>query len=201
MLPYLAKLPNEVERSEYVSLFARRLEIEDGNLLAELRKAARDKKDRFQKEIITAATALRPAEKKLLQLILGNTDLQDGILPLCDEDDFAGLAGEKIFTIILDEFRRGRLASFEDISRRLDSGDEQSLIARLAAEELPEEPSTETAESFLNALRKERLTARKQRIIEEIAGAEAQGNYETRDRLLPEWIAVDRELIRLSFGK
>ena len=201
VLPYLAKLPNEVERSEYVSLFARRLEIEDGNLLAELRKAARDKKDRFHKETLAAAAAFLPAEKKLLQLILGNSDLQDGILPLCQEDDFTGLAGEKIFFIILDEFRRGRRVSFEGLNRRLESGEDHAFIARLAAEELPEESSQETAESFLDALRKERLEARSKRIRDEIAVAATHGNDDTLSQLLLERMAIDRELLGLSFGK
>ena len=201
VLPYLAKLTNEVERSEYVALLARRLEIEDGNLLTELRKAARDRKDRFQKETLTAAAVLLPAEKKLLQLILGNADLQDGVLPLCNEDDFTGLAGEKIFSIILDEFRRGRLVSFEDMIRRLEYGEEQSFVARLALEELPEKPLQETAEIWLNTLRIERLEARKKRVREEIADADTNGNYETRDRLYVESIAIDSELRRLFFGK
>ena len=201
VLPYLAKLPNEVERSEYVSLFARRLEIEDGNLLAELRKAARDKKDRFHKETLAAAAAFLPAEKKLLQLILGNSDLQDGILPLCQEDDFTGLAGEKIFSIILDEFRRGRRVSFEGLNRRFESGEDHAFIARLAAEELPEESSQETAESFLDALRKERLEARSKRIRDEIAVAATHGNDDTLSQLLLERMAIDRELLGLSFGK
>ena len=201
VLPYLARLPNEVERSEYVSLLARRLGIEDRNLLAELRKAARDKKDGFQNETLTAAAALRPAEKKLLQLILGNADLQDEILSLCDEDDFAGLAGEKIFSIILDEFRRGRRVSFEGLNRRLESGEDQSFIARLVMEDPPEEPSAEAAVSYLNALRIIRLTARKQRIVEHIVGATEQGDNEALSRLLLERVAVDRELIGLSSGK
>ena len=200
VLPYLAKLPNEVERSEYVSRFARRLEIEDGNLLAELRKAARDKKDRFQKETLTLAAALRPAEKKLLQLVLGNVDLQDNILPLCREDDFAGLAGEKIFSIILREFRKGYRVSFEDLARRLEHGEEQSFVARLAIERLPEEPSPEKAEDWLNTLRMIRLTERRRRIVEEIAGAAEQGNDEELSRLLLERVAVDRELLGLSSG-
>ena len=200
VLPYLAKLPNEVERSEYASRFARRLEIEDGNLLAELRKAARDKKDRFQKETLAADSALRPAEKKLLQLILTNRDLQDGILPLCREDDFEGLAGEKIFSIIFDEFQRGRRVSPESLNRRFESGEDLSLIARLAIEEPPETPSPETAESYLNALRILRLTARKQRIVAEIAAADRQGDDEALSKLLLERVAMDRELIALTFG-
>jgi len=175
-------------------------ELLDNSLLAELRKAAREKKDRFQKETITIAAALRPAEKKLLQSILESAGLQDNILPICEEDDFTGLAGEKIFSIILDEFRRGRRVTFEGLSRRLESGEDQSFIARLAVEKLPEEPLPEKAENWLNTLRMERLEARKKRIRDEIAIAEERKNDEARDRLYFESVAIDRELKRLSFG-
>ena len=201
VLPYLAKLPNEVERSEYVSLFARRLEIEDMNLLAELRKAARDKKDRFQKETLTTASNVRLAEKKLLQLILGNADLHDDILPLCDEDDFKGLAGEKLFFIILEEFRCGRRVSIEGLNRRLENDEDQALVSQLAIEKLPEEPSLEKAEDWLNTLRMERLEARKKRIREEIATADERKDYETCDRLCVDVIAIDKKLLGLSSGK
>ena len=201
VLPYLAKLPNEVERSEYVSRFARRLKIEEGNLLAELRKAARDKKDRINKETITTAGAVRMAEKKLFQLILGNPGLQDDILPLCDEDDFTGLAGEKIFTIILEEFRRGRRVSLEGLNRRLEDGEDQAFISQLVIEKLPEEPLLEKAEDWLNTLRMERMKALKKRILQEIAKASEQGDFETRDRLYVGVMDIDRELLGLSSGK
>ncbi|MDR0310990.1 MAG: DNA primase [Acidobacteriota bacterium] len=201
VLPYLAKLPNEVERSEYVSRLAWRLKIEDGNLLAELRKAARDKKDRFQKETLTQPAAFRQVEKKLLQLILGNAELQDRILPLCSEDDFAGLAGEKIFSIILDEFRRGRRVSFEGLNRRLESGEDQSFVAQLAVERLPEEPSLEKAENWLNTLWLERLEARKKRIREEIAYAAELGDEDKLSRLYFEKKAMDNEWYRFNSGK
>ena len=201
VLPYLAKLPNEVERSEYVSRLAWRLKIEDGNLLAELRKAARDKKDHFRQETLMSSAAFRQVEKKLLQLILGNVDLQDVILPLCKEDDFAGLAGEKIFSIILDEFRRGRRVSFDGLNQRLESYEDQSFVAQLAVENLPEEPSLEKAENWLNTLWLERLEARKKRIREEIAYAAERGDEKMLSRLCVEKVAMDNEWYRFNSGK
>jgi len=97
VLPYLAKIPSPVERSDYVFQFARRLGIEDQQLLAETKKAAQQKKSRMAEEPVAAATSMKYAEKRLLQLLLNHTDLQFQILPLCSMPDFEGLAAEKIF--------------------------------------------------------------------------------------------------------
>ncbi len=48
VLPYLAKVPNAVERSDYVFRFARKLQIEDQQLLAEVKRAAQQKKTRLR---------------------------------------------------------------------------------------------------------------------------------------------------------
>jgi DNA primase len=48
VLPYLARIPNAVERSDYVFRFARRLQIEDQQLLAEVKRAAQQKKTRLR---------------------------------------------------------------------------------------------------------------------------------------------------------
>ena len=105
VLPYLAKLPSAVERSDYVFQFARRLGIEDQQLLAETRRAAQQKKVRLSEESVTSALSMKFAEKRLLQLLLGRADLQQEVLPLCSRQDFEGLAAEKIFLNIhkLDE--------------------------------------------------------------------------------------------------
>ncbi len=47
VLPYLAKLPNAVERSDYVFRFARKLHIEDQQLLAEVKRAAQQRRTRL----------------------------------------------------------------------------------------------------------------------------------------------------------
>ncbi len=54
ILPYLAKLPNAVERSEYVSQFARKLGIEDQQLLAETKRAAQQKRVRLAEEPVAS---------------------------------------------------------------------------------------------------------------------------------------------------
>jgi len=198
VLPYLAKLPSAVERSDYVFQFARKLGIEDQQLLAETKKAAQQKRPRLAEESIATVTSMKSAEKKLLQLLLGNPELQPQILPECTRQDFEGLASEKIFFILLDGFDQNQVGTYEILHRQFVGEPEQALLAQMEMEEVPETPSKDTALSFVNALRVKRLTADLQRIQTEIADAARLNDDETLNRLLEQRILLDRELIRLS---
>jgi DNA primase len=198
VLPYLAKLPSAVERSDYVFQFARRLGIEDQQLLAETRRAAQQKKVRLDEARVPSAESMRFAEKRLLQLLLGYSELQQRILPLCSMQDFEGLAAEKIFAILLDGFHRKQLSTYEGLYRQFAGEAQQALLAQLQIEEVPESPSAETAESFLNALRTMRLASYKQKILTKIAEAAERNDDEMLNRLFEQRVLVDRELISLS---
>jgi len=198
VLPYLARLPNVVERSHYVFQFARKLGIEDQQLLAETKKAAQQKRVRIAEEAVESATSMKRAEKKLLQLILSNADLQRDVLPLCSRQDFEGLATERVFLFLLDGFRQSQLATYESLHRQFAGEREQALLAQLQIEEVPEIPSRDTAESFLNALRTIRLTAYKQKILTEIAEAAERHDDELLNRLYEQRIQVDKQLVSLS---
>ncbi|HYK87971.1 MAG TPA: DNA primase, partial [Acidobacteriota bacterium] len=113
VLPYLAKLPNSVERSEYVFRFARKLNLEDEQLLAELKRAAQQKKARLADGPTANLGSMKFAEKRLLQLLLNNTDLQASVLPLCSQRDFEGLALERVYNAILEGFRNHEIATFD----------------------------------------------------------------------------------------
>ena len=65
-------------------------------------------------------------------------------------------------------------------------------------EEVPESPSSDTAESFLNALRTVRLASYKQKILRKMAEAAERNDDEMMNRLIDERVLVDRELVSLS---
>jgi len=198
VLPYLAKLPSAVERSEYVSKFARKLGIEDQQLLAETKRAAQQKRLRLADGPVASVVSMKAAEKRLLQLLLGSTELQHQILPLCSRQDFDGLAAERIFSKLLDGFDGNQLTTYEGLHREFAGEAEQALLAQLEMEEFRESPSKETAESFLNALRSKRLAAYLQKIQAEIAEASQRNDDEMLNHLLEQRIRVDRELVSLS---
>jgi len=198
VLPYLAKLPNAVERSDYVFRFARKLRIDDQQLLAEVKRAAQQKRTRLQEGPLASLGAMKFAEKRLLQFLLNNTALQAQILPLCSAQDFSGLATENIFSAIFESFRSGENCTYEALHGRFAGAPEQALLAKLQMEEIPEELSRETAESFISALHAIRLASYRRQILAEIAEAEQKKDDEMLNRLIEQRIQVDRELVSLS---
>jgi DNA primase len=198
VLPYLAKLPSAVERSDYVFQFARRLGIDDQQLLAETRRAAQQKKTRLADEPVASALSMKFAEKRLLQLLLSHSDLQPEILPLCSKQDFNGLAAERIFSSLLEGYDRNQLGSYESLHLEFAGEAEQVLLAQLEMEDVPESPSRDTAESFLNALRTMRLAAYKKQILTEIAEAAQRNDTEMLNHLFEQRVRVDRELVSLA---
>jgi DNA primase len=198
ILPYLARLPSAVERSEYVFQFARKLAIEDQQLLAETKRAARQKKAHLEPAAAASLQTMKFAEKRLLQLLLGDSGLQNEIIPLCSKQDFEGLVSEKIFSILLKGYNENEPVTYEGLYSRLAGEDEQALLAQLQLEEVPEDPSRDTAESFLNALRTMRLASYKQKIQMKIAEAAEQNDDELLNQLMEQRVMVDRELVSLS---
>jgi DNA primase len=198
VLPYLAKVPNAVERSEYVFRFARRLRIEDQQLLAEVKRAAQQKKTRIAEAALAHGGAMKFAEKRLLQLLLNYPALQPYILPRCSTQDFEGLVAEKLFAALLEEARRGGTTTFESLHRLFAGEGEQVMLAQLQMEVVPEDLSRETGESFLSALRAIKLAAKKQEILTRIAEAAERKDDEMLNRLIEERVQVDRELVSLS---
>ncbi len=198
VLPYLARIPNAVERSDYVFHFARKLGIEDQQLLAETKRAAQQKKTRLAEEPLSSTGSMKFAEKRLLQMLFNYTGLQEKILPLCSKQDFEGLASERIFSLLLDGFHKKQLGTYESFHRHFAGEKEQALLAQMQMEEVPESPSSDTAESFLNALRTVRLALYKRKILSKMAEAAERNDDEMMNRLIDERVLVDRELVSLS---
>jgi hypothetical protein len=178
--------------------FARKLHLEDQQLLAELKRAAQQRKTRLPDAPLANLGSMKFSEKRLLQLLLNNTDLQAAILPSCSLQDFEGLAAEKIFATILEGFRNNGIATFEGLHRQFAGEKEQALLAQLQMEEVPESLSMGTAESLLSALRLARLASYKQQILSKIAEAAQRKDDELLNRLYEQRMLVDRELVSLS---
>jgi DNA primase len=198
VLPYLAKLPNAVERSEYVFRFARKLQIEDRQLLAEVKRAAQQKSARLREAPLAAVGSLKFAEKRLLQFLLAEPALQPEVLSICAGGDFEGLASERIFAALLDGVRRGNSCTFDSLHRQFAGEAEQVILAQIQMEDVPERVCRETAESFFDALRSIKLEMEKQEILSKIAQAAESKDEKTLNQLIAERVQIDRTLVSLS---
>ncbi len=198
VLPYLAKLPNAVERSDYVFRFARRLRVEDRQLLAEVKRAAQQRRTRLPESSMTSLAEMKFAEKRLLQVLLNNPDIQGSVLPQMSMQDFEGLVGARIFAAVLEAYRRNEVATFDGLHKKFAGEVEQTLLARLQMEDVPEDFSRETAESFYSALHAMRLAVYRERILEKIEEAARQKDDELLNQLIEQRVLVDRELVSLN---
>ncbi len=198
VLPYLAKLPNAVERSDYVFRFAHRLRIDDQQMLAEVKRAAQQKRTRLPEAPLASLGTMKFAEKRLLQVLLHNAAMQPKILSSCARQDLEGLAAGRIFSAILEAVRNSEIATFDSLHRRFAGEAEQALLAQLQIEEIPEDLSPASAASFYNALRKIRLDSYKRDILSKIDEAARRKDDELVNRLIEQRTQVDRELISLS---
>ena len=198
VLPYLAKLPNAVERSDYVFRFARRLSLEDQQLLAEVKRAAQQKKPKILESAIASVETMKFAEKRLLQLLLNRTELQAEIIPLWSTQDFEGLAAAGIYRKMQEDFHKHETTTYETLHRHFAGEREQALVAQLQMEDIPESASKDSAESFLNALRIMRLSSYKNQILSKITEAAQRNDNEMLNQLIEQRVLVDRELVSLS---
>jgi hypothetical protein len=167
-------------------------------MLAEVKRAAQQKKTRLSEPQPSSKGAMKFAEKRLLQLLLNYPMLQPQVLPSCARQDFAGLASEAVFAALLSGAAAGTVSSFDGLHRQFAGQAEQHLIAQLQMEEVPEDLSREAAESFLSALRSIRLASKKQEILTRIAEAVDRKDDDALNRLMEERVRIDRELVSLS---
>jgi hypothetical protein len=165
-------------------------------MLAEVKRAAQQKQTRLPEPQPGSRGAMKFAEKRLLQLLLNYPVLQPQVVPLCSAEDFAGLVSERVFAALLGEGQG--VLSFEDLHRRFAGEAEQHLLAELQMEEVPEDLTRDTAESFLGALRSIRLASKKQEILTRIVDAVDRKDEEALNRLIEERVQIDRELVSLS---
>jgi DNA primase len=109
VLPYIAKVPNILQRAALVNQLAERLHLDQGLLREELRRGAVRPETRIQPE--SAAPKTTTAEKELLRAFMEDQGLADELLPqMVEQGMLEGLVTEPIFKRFLELRVRGESA-------------------------------------------------------------------------------------------
>ena len=99
LMPYLAKVPNSMLRSELANRVAERFRLDARLLREELHRAAGEGRREIRLHADAGALRATPAEKQLLGLCLQSQEAAEVVLPVLVESGAAqGLVGEGIFT-------------------------------------------------------------------------------------------------------
>ncbi|HEV8131949.1 MAG TPA: DNA primase [Acidobacteriota bacterium] len=194
LIPYVALLPNKIERAEMVSRLAERLRLDNSLILSELRKVAVERK-RDVRLKIPIEQEVTKTEQRLLKLLSESKEARNEILPLLQPDDFKGLATESIFKLLQDFHHRNEEVTFLRVQDALGSDDEKQFFSRIVlASSSDPELDRGDALNCLNALRRLRLQHAREELQSRIEEAEKNQRPEEIDRLYREKLEVTRQL-------
>ncbi|MBI4462283.1 MAG: DNA primase [Acidobacteria bacterium] len=180
LLPYLARVPNKVQRSQWAAEVAERLGIEEALLREELRRAATERRTEMRVRPEFTPLEVKAAERRLLQIVLENPTIRPDLLKeLRDTGAHRGAKLEAVFEHVLAREEAGEPIELATLGDEVGES-ERRLLYELAFETTG--PGTlEEARSCLAALDQRRLEAELRGLQREIEEAERQGD---RPRLL-----------------
>lgn len=170
IIPYLLKMPNRIERAEYVSRVASRLRIHESLILLEMRKRARPGRQQLQLNSKPAEQSPTQAETYLLHAVFQDRT-QESLLSSLEAELFDGLPCNEIFGKVFELRKRCKEISVFSLREQL-SGESLELFDRLTLRALDKPVSKELIIHSIRALKDLQLERLSRQIQEEIVREE-----------------------------
>jgi len=159
ILPYLRLVKDRIERAEHFERIADRLKIDSRLIREEFKKAAETRLERVSERIIKATLVVKPAERKLLEILINQAAVRRLMMFEIREEDYEGLRTAQLFRLIFEFERKGVEASYHELRQALDDEDlARDLLPSLmigaadpgppSLESFPERAEREAAESL-----------------------------------------------------
>ncbi len=120
ILPYIKLVKDKMELQQYVPLIAEKLKIDHEVVFREFKKAIETRQEKISSLAVKSLIAVKPAERKLLEILLGCQPVRRQLSLKMTEEDYFGLRTEKLFHTIF-EFERQQIEiSYPALSQQLD---------------------------------------------------------------------------------
>jgi DNA primase len=133
ILPYMKLVSDRVELAEHCERIADRLKIDSRLIRDELRKAATNRRERVSERAVLATVIVKPAERRLLEILLNYPELRRRVIREITEADTAGLRTRELFRLLAEFDNQGEEPSYAALSSRLEDDHDlaQDLLPRL----------------------------------------------------------------------
>lgn len=193
VLPYLAKIPNAIERAGYVSRISSRLKLDEDLITSELRKVPRRRNaEQVSPRAGAVLDRVTVAEQNLLAALF-HDDWKEEALDRLETELFEGLRTQAIFREASQLKKDGHPVTAVRLREALEDEADQDLL-EAAALGLSQVPLTSVLiESSIQALREKQ----RERRIREVQGEiEKASDPEKLDELLAEKQKISKELSR-----
>ncbi len=182
LMPYIQRIPNRLLRSEWATKIAEQLRVEEPVLRESLKRAAAERRSNVQTNPELVARAGKPAERRLVQLLIESDDLRQRLAEeIRAEELHRGLETERILAALVEMILSGGRPDPAELGGNLEDRDRRLLFE--IAFESGGATSWEEAESCLAALRRGRLDAELAALQKEIEAQAASKSPESSEAL------------------
>lgn len=205
ILPYLRLVKDRIERAEQFEHIADRLKIDGRYLREEFKKAAETRQERVSERTVMATVTVKPAERRLLEILLSFPPLRRRLSGQMREEDYAGLRTERLFHALFAFERQGIEPTYAALTEGLDDEElARDLLPQLmitdfdnnsssrASLELVEQEAIES----LHSLREKNLGEKTQNLQAEIK--EAQRAQASTDELIMQKLELAKQKFKGS---
>ena len=186
----IVKMPDPIIRSEYLKQASEYLSVDEEDLRRIIQRKSSEEKSEEEETILNA-------EKRLLQILLGDKDIASYVFPEMKEEYFHGLKTAPIFEALAERSKSGKMPDFNELREKIDPSLESFLSKALMLEK-EQEATVEEAFECLNTLRQFSLENRKKELKAEIISLEKKGDKEKLRSLLIQRQDIIKELSSLS---
>jgi hypothetical protein len=109
-------------------------------------KAADARSEKISERAVAATIAVKPAERKLLEILLNHSTMRRKMMAKVTEEDYGGLRTTKLFRLIFEFEHEGREASYPALCEALDDEElARELLPKLMIAEPGIEPDQTSA--------------------------------------------------------
>ena len=167
LLPYLARVPNRLLRSEWATRIAQELRIEEPVLRESLRRAAAERRTEVKAKPELLAPAAKPAERRLIQMLVEAEGFRRRLAEEMRRGNLhQGLETERIFEALLRACEEDAAPDAVKIAEALEERDRRLLFGIVF--EPAAEAAWDEAESCLSVLRRRQVEAELMAVQREI---------------------------------
>ncbi|MBI4466482.1 MAG: DNA primase [Acidobacteria bacterium] len=202
LLPYLARVPNKIRRSEWATELAQRLQIEEALLREELRRAAAERRPEVKlrpEQARVLESAAKPAERRLLQILLENEAIRADLLTeLEDSGAHKGAGLETVFEQALGLGRAGESLTLERLAEPVGEAERRLLFEMAFDDSTNARGTLEEARSCLAAMLRRKLEAELRGVQGDIEQAERKKSGGELRELLARKQALRKALAELN---
>ena len=133
ILPHLAALESPIERSRYVPILADRLSVDDALVLAEVKRAARERKVSVAPPPPKqAGLAMLDAESSLVRILIENPAARAELLPPLERLALKDFPSGPILSVIRTMAEGGEEVTYASVAARLEDEGPSRLLGQIA---------------------------------------------------------------------